>query len=137
MRFSTRAGFMRRSVTALILCALMLGWAVPPARSYTLQFTDASTRVQIRWPTNVVTISLSSSLASPQANIKPGSDVAGAARRALSQWAAASNIRFVEASSGAQSISPAAGGDGISLITVANTAENAALFGNSDTPGRA
>lgn len=136
MPFGTRAGFMRRSITVLILVALMLGWAVPSARSYTLQFTDASSAVQIRWPTNIVTIALSSSLASPSANIKPGSDVMGAARRALRQWAAASNIRFVEASSNAQSISPSAGGDGISLITVANTPENVALFSSSDRPGR-
>jgi hypothetical protein len=126
---------MRRSITALILVAMMMGWAVP-ARSYTLQFTDSSSAVQIKWPTNVVTIALSTSLGSPQANIKPGSDVVGAARRAMVQWAGASNIRFVETSSSTQSISPSAGGDGVSLITVANTAENAALFSGSDRPGR-
>jgi Carboxypeptidase regulatory-like domain/Matrixin len=126
---------MRRSITALILVAMMLGWAVP-ARSYTLQFTDSSSAVQIKWPTNIVTIALSTSLASPPANIKPGSDVLGAARRAMVQWAGASSIRFVETSSSAQSISPSTGADGVSLITVANTPENAALFSGSDRPGR-
>lgn len=126
---------MRRSITALILLAMMLGWAVP-ARSYTLQFTDASSAVRIKWPTNVITIAFSSSLVTPPANIKTGSNVLGAARRALVQWAGASNIRFVETSSTAQSISPSAGGDGISLITLANTPENAALFSGSDRPGR-
>ncbi|HVG33015.1 MAG TPA: matrixin family metalloprotease [Pyrinomonadaceae bacterium] len=127
---------MRRSITALIIFALMMGWAVPSARSYTLQFTDGSTAVQIKWPSATVTIAFSSSMAAPPANIKPGSDVTGAARRALVQWAGASSIRFVETSSGAQSISPSAGGDGVSLITVANTPENAALFSGSDRPAR-
>lgn len=127
---------MRRSITALIIISLMLGWAVPSARAYSLQFTDPSSAVQIKWPTTTVTIALSSSLASPPANIKPGSDVIGAARRAMVQWAGASSIRFVETSSSAQTISPSAGGDGLSLITVANTPENAALFSGSDRPAR-
>jgi Matrixin/Carboxypeptidase regulatory-like domain len=92
--------------------------------------------VQIKWPSNLVTITLSSSVSAPPANFKAGSDVAGAVRRALLQWAGASNIRFVEASSNVQSVSPSTGGDGISLITVANTQENAALFNGSDRPGR-
>lgn len=127
---------MRRLTTALIIFAMLMGWAVPSARSYTLQFTDGSSAVQIKWPTTTVTIAFSSSLVAPPANIKPDSDVTGAARRALVQWAGASNIRFVETSSGAQSISPSASGDGISLITVANTPENAALFSGSDRPAR-
>lgn len=127
---------MRRSLTALIIIALLTGWAVPPARSYTLQFTDGSSAIQIKWPSTTVTIAFSSSMASPPVNIKPGSDVTGAARRALLQWAGASNIRFVETSSSAQTISPSAGGDGVSLITVANTPENAALFSGGDRPAR-
>jgi hypothetical protein len=127
---------MRRSITALIIIALMLSWAVPSARSYTLQFTDGSSSVQIKWPTATVTIALSSSFASPPANIKPGSDVTGAARRAMVQWAGASNIRFIETSSSVQTVSPSAGGDGVSLMTVANTPENAALFNGSDRPAR-
>ncbi|HEX8143150.1 MAG TPA: matrixin family metalloprotease [Pyrinomonadaceae bacterium] len=126
---------MHRSITALVLVLIILAGAVP-ARSYTLQFTDASSSVQIKWPTSTVTIALSSSLSSPPGNIKAGSDVTGAARRALLQWAGASNIRFVEVSSLAQSISPSTGSDGVSLITVANTTENAALFNGSDRPGR-
>ncbi|HEV2914306.1 MAG TPA: matrixin family metalloprotease [Pyrinomonadaceae bacterium] len=127
---------MRRSITALILVAIITMAGSRPALSYTLQFTDGSSSVRIRWPNNVVTISLSTSLGAPPANIKAGSDVMGAARRALLEWAGASNIRFVEASSSAQSISPSNGGDSVSLITVANTAENAALFTGSDRPGR-
>jgi Matrixin/Carboxypeptidase regulatory-like domain len=126
---------MRRPLTALILVAILLATPLS-ARSYTLQFTDASSGVQIKWPTSVVTVALSSSVSAPPSNIKAGSDVAGAIRRAMLQWAGASSIRFVEASSNAQSVSPSTSGDGISLITVANTPENAALFSSSDRPGR-
>jgi hypothetical protein len=126
---------MRRSITALILVAIILA---APLRtlSYTLQFTDASSGVQIKWPNDLVTITLSSSLNSPPANIKAGSDVTGAVRRALLQWAGASNVRFIEAAANTQSISPSTSGDGVSLITVANTPENVALFSGSDRPGR-
>ncbi|HEY0384609.1 MAG TPA: matrixin family metalloprotease, partial [Pyrinomonadaceae bacterium] len=63
----------------------------------------------------------------------------GAARRALAHWAAAANIRFVEAISKAESISASnSGGDGLSLITVAHTPENTAPFtgASSEASGR-
>src|SRR6266481_5162786 len=54
----------------------------------------------------------------------------------MSRWASAGNVQFIEASSKAQSISPAAGGDGISLITISDTVENSALFSGSSNTGR-
>jgi hypothetical protein len=100
-----------------------------PARAYTLQFTDAPSPAHVKWPTKTIRIALSTSLSAPQTNIKPGSDVVGAARRALAHWADAANIRFEVNSSNLQSISaPSSRGDGLSLITVAHTAENAAPF---------
>lgn len=129
---------MRRLLTALFLVLTTLLSAVP-ARSYTLQATDGAGSAQVRWPNHIITVALSSSLLSPPANIKQGSDVVGAVRRALAHWAAAANIRFVEASSKSESISaPNSGGDGLSLITVAHTPENSAPFGgaNSESPGR-
>ena len=119
---------MRRLSTALCLAVTLILSAVS-ARPYTLQFTDASSSVQIKWPTHTIKIALSTSLITAQSNIKPGSDVIGAARQALAHWAAAANIRFIEISSSAQSIStPGTRGDGVSLITVAHTPENAAPF---------
>lgn len=86
--------------------------------------------VQVRWRNSNITIALSSSLSARQSNIKEGSDVAGAVRRALARWSAAANINFTEIFTDAQSISAsAARGDGLSLITVAHTPENAAAFG--------
>ena len=129
---------MRRLLTTLVLVSTTLLSAVP-ARSYTLQTTEGATPAQISWKTRRITVTLSSSLSAPPSNIKPGSDVFGAVRRALAHWSAAANIQFIEAASKSESISaPTSGGDGISLITVAHTPENAAPFAgaSSEASGR-
>jgi len=127
---------MRRTILALALIYTVFGWSLP-ARAYTLQFTDSSATIQIRWPTTNITVALSNSLISPPANIKAGSDVLGAARRALSRWEQVSNVRFNVTTSSATQISPnGGGGDGISLITVSS--DNSAEFSgpNSVRTGR-
>jgi len=129
---------MRQLAIALILATTLILSALP-ARAYTLQFTDASNSVQVKWPTRNIKVALSSSLNATQSNIKPGSDVIGAARRALAHWTEAANIRFVTVTSAAQSISAqGTHGDGLSLITVAHTAENVEAFAGegSEMPGR-
>jgi hypothetical protein len=119
---------MRRLVIAFCLASTMI-LSATSALPYTLQFTDASNSAQIKWPSRTIKIALSISLTTPQTNIKPGSDVIGAAHRSLGHWAEAANIRFIEASSNVQSVSaPGTRGDGLSLITVAHTSENAAPF---------
>ena len=90
---------------------------------------------KIRWPRKTIEISLSTSLFSPGANIKPDSDVIGAARRALARWSNSSNVNFVVTWSSAVSVSPAGGGDGINLLTIATTLENEA-FNSDSTAGR-
>ena len=120
---------MRRVLTALFLAATLILSVTPSVRAYALQFRDSDTSVQIRWPANTITIAFSSSLAAPQANIKQGSDVVGALRRALAHWSEAANIQFVETASNAESISHAGtSGDSVSLITVAHTPDNIAPF---------
>jgi predicted Zn-dependent protease len=71
-----------------------------------------------------INIELSNSLNSPPANIKPGSDVVGAARRALRRWSEAANIQFVESFTNIDSVNSSGAGDGINLITVAASAVN-------------
>ena len=126
---------MRRSVTTLALIFFILSWVVP-ARAYTLQYTDSTASVRVKWPSNTIKIALSNSLSSPPSNIKPGSDVLGAARRALAHWSEAVNLQFVETSSDALNISPSGQGDGVSLITVADTPENRNVFDSADRTGR-
>lgn len=129
---------MRRPAIVFCLAATII-LSATSARTYTLQFTDAPNSVQIKWPARIIKIALSTSLTTAQSNIKSGSDVIGAARRALARWAEAANIRFIEVSSNVQSVSaPGTRGDGLSLITVAHTSENTAPFAGdgSEMPGR-
>lgn len=129
---------MRHLATALFLSATVILSAVH-VRSYTLQLTDAANSIQVRWPTNNITIALSSSLSAQQSNIKVGSDVAGAVSRALRRWERVANIRFNVTTSELPSVSaPGTRGDGVSLITVAHTSENAAPFtgAGSEMSGR-
>ncbi len=119
---------MRRLCTVLMLFAAMI-WSAAPVRPYTLQFTDSSSRAQVKWPNHTINVAFSASLSAPPANVKAGSDVIGALRRALANWSEAADVDFVEAQSKEQSISAGGGsGDGVSLITIAATAENVAPF---------
>lgn len=95
----------------------------------------AQTVRKIRWPRKSIELAFSNSLLSPGANIKPDSDVVGAARRALLRWSSLTNINFVVTWTSATSVSPADAGDGVSLITIAATAENEA-FNADATTGR-
>src|ERR1041384_1642747 len=70
---------------------------------------------KIHWPRKTIEDSLSTSLLSPGANVKPDSDVVGAARRALARWSSLSNINFAVTWSPVASVSPAEAGDGVNL----------------------
>jgi len=116
-------------LSCLLVFALLL--TATPIFPYTYQHTSSS--AQIRWTTQTITVAFSTSLSSPPANIKPGSDVIGAARRALRRWADATNIQFVETSSDVQAVSPTNAGDRVNLLTVSPV--NSGLF-IGERPGR-
>ncbi len=90
---------------------------------------------KIRWPKKTIQVSFSTSLLTPGPNIKPDSDVVGAANRALARWSSLTNINFVVMWSPIASVSPADDGDGVSLVTIAVTPENEA-FNSDSTTGR-
>lgn len=90
----------------------------------------------IRWPGKTIQIALSTSLTAPSPAIKANTDVLDAVHRALSSWSRAAGVTFVEVSSKAQSISPTSKGDGVSLITIAGTEENLAIFAEGNTTAR-
>ena len=115
------------------MIVMMLGASLP-ATAYSLHYHDASGIVARRWLANPIIVAFSRSLNSPPPNIKAGSDVTGAAHRALQHWAAVANIQFLETASSATSISPPNAGDGVSLITVST--DSLAAFGSSNSPGR-
>lgn len=90
---------------------------------------------RIRWPKRTIEVAFSNSLLAPGPNIKPDSDVVGAARRALARWSSLANIKFVVTWTAVTSVSPAESGDGVSLVTIAVTPENE-QFNSDSTTGR-
>ena len=85
-----------------------------------------------KWRLKTIPIAISASLLKQSPNIKFGSDVIGAVRRSLHTWEAAAGIEFKESFTDKQNVSPqGVAGDGVSLITVAPTAENVLLFAKS------
>lgn len=123
----------RRGLSAIVtLFALFC--VQTPLGAYTVEYRDSAGVVTARWLTKPIIVSFSTSLNSPPANIKAGSDVIGALRNALNHWAKAADVQFLETSSPVQTISPHNAGDRINLITV--SAENAGAFRASDSPGR-
>src|SRR5215475_16178020 len=108
-----------------ILSLIVLAGAQVPLRAYTLQYRDNSGIVMRRWLAHPIIIAFSASLQSPPSNIKSGSDVVGAARRALQHWTAAADIEFLETTSSVQAISAQNAGDRINLVTVSD--QNAAI----------
>jgi len=125
---------MRRPNPILALLALLT--FVVSSQPSSFDLPASSQERPIRWQVESIQIALSTSLTAPSPAIKPESDVLGAVRRALASWSRAANVTFVEVASRAQSVSQTNDGDGVSLITVAATAENLALFEEGNTTAR-
>src|SRR5258708_40057829 len=102
---------MTRKILSAIVSLLALISAQAPLCAYTLQYRDSSGIVARRWLTRPIIVAFSSSLSSPPANIKAGSDVMGAARRAQESWTSVADIQFLETRSTAHTVSPSNGGD--------------------------
>ncbi len=97
--------------------------------AYTTQFADEGETVRLRWKNGVIPIAISTSLAKQNLNIRADSDVLGAIQRSLETWQKAADIKFDLSMSENQSVSLSGkSGDGISLITIAQTPENLLLF---------
>lgn len=122
-----------KRLSAILLLLVMFGVHLP-VRAYTLQYRDSAGILARRWLTHTIIVGFSGSLNAPPANVKAGSDVVGAARRALQHWTDVADIEFLEVGSTLQTVSPQNGGDRINLITISD--QNAALFGSTDNPGR-
>ena len=125
---------MRRLNPILALMAILA--FVTSSQPSSFDLPAAAQEREIKWPDRSIRVALSTSLSSASPAIKPESDVLGAVRRALASWSRAANIKFVEVSSKKESVSPTAGGDGVSLITIAGTDDNVALFAEGNTTAR-
>lgn len=93
----------------------------------TISSTLASA-TRYRWRKGTITFSVSSSITSNTANIAAGSDVGGAIDRGIAAWSQVAAVSLRRTSSSEQNVSPSSQGDGASLLTIAATSENVALF---------
>lgn len=95
---------------------------------------NASFNNSLRWKSSVIPITFSNSILKANLNIKPDSDIKGALSRSLDAWQNAADVKFEVAWSDKQTVSPKGGfGDGVSLITIAQTPENLMLFSRDAT----
>jgi len=103
--------------------------AVNLLASFSPAAPGTSEPLRLRWKGNVIKIAVSTSVTEPNANIKFDSDVFGAIRRSVDAWQAAADIQIEIERSDKQSLSPSGiSGDGVSLITIAQSVENVLLF---------
>jgi hypothetical protein len=92
-------------------------------------FADETKPVLLRWKTAKIPIALSFSLTRQNPNIKADSETENAVRRSLETWEKAANIEFQITRTDLQTVSPSGNvGDGVNLITIAQTAENLSMF---------
>ena len=119
---------MRRWFGKFLLLSVSLA-TVSPVLSNTVSLAGDEAVSNLRWKSGVVRISVSSSVLRENPNIKRDSDVAGAIRRSIEAWTSVANVEIQQLISDKQSASPSGPvGDGVSLITVAQTPENVLLF---------
>ena len=99
------------------------------AAAYTTQYANEGETVRLHWKNGIIPISISTSFTRQNLNIKPDSDVLGAIQRSLESWEKVADIKFEMTLTDKQSVSPSGkSGDGISLISIAQTPENLLLF---------
>ena len=122
----------RRKLASALLSIALVAAALPSAS--TAATIEPAGYGAHHWLRNPIIVSFSSSLDSLPSNIKAGSDVRAAVRRALESWSEAAGIQFLETNSTNEKISPANDGDGVNLITISPA--NAGEFAQSDTPAR-
>jgi hypothetical protein len=105
-----------RLLAAALLLSILVSSAAASASKY-------------RWRKGTITLSVSTSVTSNVANIAANADVNGAIDRSIASWQQVAAISLRRVSTTEQSGSPAGNqGDGISLLTIAATPENVALF---------
>lgn len=116
---------LRKIICALLLVILTSGSSFASYVSAPPPRPDQQT---LKWRGQQIRVAISNSLTQFSSNIKPESDVIGALMRSFKAWEDVTRIEFITDTSEKQSLSPSGAGDGISLITVAQTPENVLLF---------
>lgn len=119
---------MRKLWFTFVCAAALVCVGAARAAPYSPFYADGGRTVAMSWRRRPIRLHLSTSLRTPPPNIKAGSDVEGAVRRALARWESAVGVRFVTVWTDEQSASAGGEGDGGSLITVADTPGNNSFF---------
>jgi len=84
---------------------------------------------RFRWKNRTIKVTVSNTLLNENSNVKLGSEVVEAISRSLLAWQKVADIEFQIDTSDRQSVSPSGvAGDGVSLITIAQTPENLLFF---------
>ncbi len=104
------------------------------ATAYTPQYADDAQTIPLRWRGKTITVSVSNSFSRQNTNIKPDSEILEAVKKSFEAWETVADIKFDLKQTEKQTISPAGkSGDGISLITIAQTPENLLLFSGENS----
>jgi hypothetical protein len=119
---------MRKTWLTLVCAATMACVGAGKATPYSFNYADGAKTVSMSWRRRPVRLNLSTSVRTPPPNIRAGSDVEGAVRRALARWENACGVSFVVEWTDEQSASAGTEGDGVSLVTLADTPENNSFF---------
>ena len=117
----------------ILLVFLLLVSNFWQAMGYAVQFADEEQTLRLRWKTNLIPVSLSTSLIKPNPYIKADTDIKGAVERSLAAWEKSANVKFQIVWTEKQTVSPTGkSGDGISLISIAPTPENLLMFSGTE-----
>ena len=102
---------------------------ISPVFANTTNLFGEPSVTNLRWRSPIIRIAISPSILRDSPNIKHDSDVAGAIKRSIESWTRIANIDLRQVTTDKLSASPSgASGDGVSLITIAQTPENVLLF---------
>ena len=121
-----------RAFRFIFILVVLISVSSTGALANALTMVPGRTDVQrLRWKGQAVKIAISNSLVRASSNIKADSDVLGALKRSIQAWSSAADIDIQTEFSDRQSVSPAGiAGDGVSLITIAQSPENVLFFAN-------
>lgn len=99
------------------------------ATAYNVQYAESVETQLLSWKNKKIAVAFSKSFLNPNLTSIPESEVNKAINNSLAAWEAAAGIEFVQGWTDNHSISPQGKtGDGVNLITIAQTSENLLLF---------
>jgi hypothetical protein len=120
---------MRSGKVIIMAMLLVISVAMDAFASFSPAAPGKSEPQGLRWKGRTIKIAVSSSILEPNINIKTDSDVRGAINRSVLSWQNVADIEIQVELSDKLSISPPGlSGDGVSLLTIAQSAENVLLF---------